>query len=140
MGSLKKRFDEFQPSKTALFWSCAGTAVAVIIVGFTWGGWVTDGGAREMAETAAERAQTRLAADICVERFMAAADARVQLASLQDISSSWQQESFVEDGGWAAIAGEEYDDAAEVCAEVLAETELPPAQEAASPEAGTTVQ
>jgi hypothetical protein len=34
--TLNKRWDTFQPSKTTLFWSCAGCAVATVIVGFTW--------------------------------------------------------------------------------------------------------
>jgi hypothetical protein len=24
-----------------LFWSCAGSVVVALVVGFTWGGWVT---------------------------------------------------------------------------------------------------
>ncbi|HEX6144719.1 MAG TPA: hypothetical protein VFZ01_18520 [Geminicoccaceae bacterium] len=140
MASLNRRFQDYQPSKTALLWSCAGTAVAVMILGFTWGGWVTGGTANEMAEEAAEQAQAQLAAGICVDRFMAAADARSQLASLQEISSSWRQENFIEDGGWATIAGEEYDDAAELCAEALDGRELPAAVEAANPDVGNAVQ
>ena len=101
---------------------------------------MTGGTANEMAEEAAEQAQAQLAAGICVDRFMAAADARSQLASLQEISSSWRQENFIEDGGWATIAGEEYDDAAELCAETLDGRELPAAVEAASPEVGNAVQ
>jgi hypothetical protein len=71
---------------------------------------------------------------------MAAADARAQLASLKDAGSSWRRENFIEDGGWATVSGEEYDDAAELCAEQLLAAELPPAQEAAASEAGTVAQ
>jgi hypothetical protein len=138
--STGQRFQDYRPSKTALFWSCAGCIVATMIVGFTWGGWVTGGSAKEMAEDAAEQGRAEVAAAICVERFMAATDARPQLASLKETTSSWQQEDFIEDGGWAVVADQEYGDAAELCAEKLIEMEAPPTQEAATTEAGTVAQ
>jgi hypothetical protein len=75
-----------------------------------------------------------------VQKFMDAGDARLQLASLKDITSSWQRENFIEEGGWANVAGEEYDDAAELCAERLMAMEAPVAQEAATTEAGNVAQ
>lgn len=140
MAKMSERFQDYRPSKTALFWSCAGSVVVALIVGFSWGGWVTGGTAEEMAAEAAEQAQAQVAASVCVDEFMNAPDARTQLASFKEIDSSWDQENFVEDGGWAVIAGEKYDDAAEVCAELLLAKELPPAQEAMEPNVGTTIQ
>jgi hypothetical protein len=137
--SMSQRFQHYRASKTALFWSCAGCIVATVIVGFTWGGWVTGGSARDMAEAAAEQAQAQVAATVCVDQFMAAADARPQLASLKENTSSWRQENFIEDGGWAVIADQEYDGAAELCAERLIAMEVP-AQEASSSEAGSVTQ
>jgi hypothetical protein len=138
--SMSQRLQDYRPSKTTLFWSCAGCIVATIIVGFSWGGWVTGGSAKEMAEDAAEQGRAEVAAAVCVERFMAATDARPQLASLKETTSSWQQEDFIENGGWAVIADQKYGDAAELCAEKLIEMEAPPAQEAATTEAGTVAQ
>ena len=138
--TMSQRFEEYRPSKTAMFWSCAGCIVATAIIGFTWGGWVTGGTAREMAEDAVAKGRAEVASTVCVDQFMAAGDARPQLASLQETSSSWRQEGFIEDGGWAVIAGEEYDGAAELCAEKLMAMELPPAQEASTGEAGTVTQ
>lgn len=141
MANLTRRLEEYQPSKTALFWSCVGSVVVVLILGFTWGGWTTAGAADEMAEEAADEARAQVAAAVCVERFMNAATAQTQLASLKEIDSSWRRENFVEEGGWATIAGEIYDDGAELCAEMLMEKELPSEnQEAAESGAGTTVQ
>ena len=140
MADINQRFQDYRPSKTALFWSCAGCVVATMIVGFTWGGWVTGGTADEMVEQAATEARAQVASTICVDKFMAAADARAQLASLKDAGSSWRRENFIEDGGWATVSGEDYDDAAELCAEQLMAAELPPAQEAAASEAGTVAQ
>jgi hypothetical protein len=138
--SLSQRFDDYHPSKTVLFWSCAGCIVATMIVGFSWGGWVTGGTAEDMATDALEQGRAEVAAVVCVEEFMNGAEARMQLASLKDIRSSWQRENFIEEGGWAMVAGQEYDDAAELCAERLIEMEAPPAQEAATTETGTVAQ
>jgi alpha/beta superfamily hydrolase len=137
---LSQRFEDFQPSKTALFWSCAGCVVSTMIVGFTWGGWVTGGTAQEMAADALEQGRAEVAAAVCVEQFMAGTDARTPLASLKETRSSWQRENFIEDGGWAMVAGQEYDEAAELCAERLIEMEAPPAQEAATTDTGTVAQ
>ena len=139
--SMSRRFEDWHPSKTVLFWSCAGCVVATMIVGFTWGGWVTGGTAEEMAEDAIVQGRAEVAAAVCVENFMQGADARTQLASLKDTRSSWQRENFIEEGGWATVAGTEYDDeAAELCAERLIEMEAPAAQEAATTEAGAVAQ
>ena len=63
-----------------------------------------------------------------VERFNAD-NAAAQLASLKE-TSRWKRKSFVEDGKWTTLADldEPVDGAAELCAERLAEVELPMAQ------------
>jgi pimeloyl-ACP methyl ester carboxylesterase len=129
--SLSQRLQQYQPSKTALFWACAGSVIAATVVGFSWGGWVTGGTAQEMAEDAAAQGRQEVAAVVCVDRFMAAPDAGVQLTALQEMTSSYAQGKFVQEGGWAIIvpAGSaaehkaRADDrkAAGLCAEALAE-------------------
>jgi hypothetical protein len=138
--SMSQRFQDYRASKTALFWSCAGCIVATMVVGFTWGGWVTGGTAQEMVENAAEEGRAQVAAAVCVETFMAAPDAGLQLTSLKENTSSWRQENFIEEGGWAVIGDQEYDGAAELCADRLVEMEAPAAQEAAAAEAGSVTQ
>jgi hypothetical protein len=98
-----QRFQQYRASKTALFWSCAGSVIVATILGFSWGGWTTGGGAQAMADKAAASAHQELAAVVCVDRFMAAQDADVQLTALQEITSSYAQGKFVEEGGWATI-------------------------------------
>lgn len=122
-----RRFAEFRASKAQLFWSCAATAVATIVVGFAWGGWVTGGTAASMSEQAATNARVALAADVCVERFKSAEDARVQLAALK-ATSGWTRSSFVDKGGWAQMPGENRSASAiqSACADRLAALELPP--------------
>jgi hypothetical protein len=141
--TLSQRFDQYRASKAALFWACAGSVVVATIVGFSWGGWVTGGSAREMAEESAAQARQELAAVVCVDRFMAAPDVGVQLAALKGMERSYQQSKFVEDGGWAIIvpassptdykARADHREAAELCAEALAKREMPTAEKAELP-------
>jgi hypothetical protein len=89
--SIQQRWNDLQPSKTMLFWSCAGSVVAALVVGFTWGGWVTGGTARDMAATAGEESRYELASVICAEKYLAAPNAQAQLAELKAIDSSYRQ-------------------------------------------------
>jgi pimeloyl-ACP methyl ester carboxylesterase len=138
--TLSQRFDDYQASKTVLFWACAASVIAAIVVGFSWGGWVTGGTAQELAEDSAAQARQELAAVVCVDRFMAAPDAGVQLTALHEMTSARAQGKFVEDGGWAMIvpassntdyaARADHREAAGLCAEELAKREMPAAGEA----------
>lgn len=124
--SITTRWSRYQPSKALWFWSCAGTAVVVMVLGFTAGGWVTGGTAQQMAETAAEEARTELAASVCVEKFMSGPNAAAALADLKE-SNSWNRDDFVTDGGWVTLAGmeEPVEGAADLCADKLVEMEAP---------------
>lgn len=131
--SVTARWNAFQPSKTLWFWSCVGTAVAVMVVGFTVGGWVTGGTANRMAETAAEEARTQLAASVCVEKFISSPDAATTLAELKE-TDSWSRDDFITDGGWVTLTGmdEPVDGSADLCADTLAEMETPAATASAT--------
>ena len=139
--TLSQRFQQYRASKAVLFWACAGSVIVATIVGFSWGGWVTGGSAREMAEDSAAQARQELAAVVCVDRFMAAPDAGDQLTALQEITTPYAQGKFVADGGWAIIvpasSPTDYttrtDDskAAGLCAAELAKREIPTAEKAA---------
>lgn len=102
--SLTQRWEKLQASKTQVFWACAASVVATLIIGFTWGGWVTGGTAKERAASAATEARAQLAATVCVERFAKGPDAVAQLAALKS-SDSWKRDNFIEAGGWATLAG-----------------------------------
>ena len=147
--SLSQRLQQYQASKTVLFWACAGSVIVATVVGFHWGGWVTGGSAQKMAEDSAAQARQELAAVVCVDRFMAAPDAGVQLTALKAIEGSYAQSKFVEDGHWAIImpAGSTTDykaqgddrKAAGLCAEELAKREIPTTGEAAQATEPATV-
>lgn len=104
--SLTQRWDDYQPSKSIVVWACVGAAVATMIVGFAWGGWVTGGTSRADAATAAAAARGELATAICVERFNAAPDATERLAEMNALPDSYRRRQFVEAGGWATMPGQ----------------------------------
>jgi hypothetical protein len=140
---LSERFQQYRPSKTALFWSCAGSAILAMVVGFSWGGWVTGGSAKEMAEDSAAQARQQLTAVVCVDRFMAAPDASVQLAALKEITSSYAQGKFVQEGAWAImpvsssaestmpVSTSDQRKAAGLCADELMTRDMPASKDAA---------
>ena len=125
MPSISEKFRDFRASKAVLFWSCAGCVIATMVVGFTWGGWVTGGSAQERADEAAEQAVAELAADICFKRYLASPDVRVNLTALNE-ESSYRRSGVLEDGGWVTLADREdpIDGAAGLCAKRLAEVDL----------------
>jgi hypothetical protein len=107
-------------SLTRLLQGAAIGAVATMAIGFYWGGWVTGGTAREVAQKSASSAVVAALAPICVDKFQHAAEATGNMVELKKISS-WQQGSFVEKGGWATMPGAATPDSAvaRACAEML---------------------
>ncbi len=120
--SASQRWDEYHPTKSTLMWACVASVAVTLVVGFTWGGWMTGASAREQAATAANVARGELASQICVVRFNAQPDAAARLTELNAISSSYERRRFVEDGGWATMPGETSADrrGAEGCVDALA--------------------
>jgi hypothetical protein len=120
--SFAQRWEDYKPSKSALVWACAATAVATMIVGFTWGGWVTGGTSRMAATAAGDVARGDLASVVCAERFKAAPDSAARLVELNAITDTYKRRQFVESGGWATMPGQTSPDrrGAEGCAVALA--------------------
>ena len=107
--SLGQRWSEARPTKTAVFWSWVGSVVLTMIIGFAWGGWVTGGTARSMAEKIAEDAVVKRLAPICVVQFKQAPGKDQKLKELEK-TDSWQRSEYVEKQGWATMPGEEKPD------------------------------
>src|SRR6266446_4218837 len=108
-------------TKPAL-WGAAGGAIALAIVGFTWGGWVTGATAEKLAKSHVEAALVAALSPICVDKFRQAADAPANLAEMKKTSYAWDQGRFIEKGGWATLPGnpEPSSAVARACAETLA--------------------
>jgi poly(3-hydroxybutyrate) depolymerase len=96
-------------------------AVATMIVGFNWGGWMLGSSARTVADSTAASAVVAAIAPICVNHFQHSADATTNMATLRK-TSEWDQASFVEKGGWAVMPGSKDADSgvSQACANLLA--------------------
>jgi hypothetical protein len=104
-------------------WGVIVGAVATMIVGFSWMGWVLGSTAERMATERANTATITALTPSCVARFMRQPDAAAKLAEFQKIDS-WKQRQFVEDGGWATPRGDKspHSGLANACAEELVKT------------------
>jgi len=120
--SLGKRWNAVQFSKTAIFWSCLAVAALTMIVGFSWGGWVTDGTAQKTATTMANTAVVQRLSAICVAQFELDPARADKLAELKAVSS-YQQGTYVKEQGWSTMPGEEQSDTkvATACGKALAQ-------------------
>lgn len=79
-------------------------AVAVSILGFTWGGWTTAGSAEEMADSFAAEQVTLAMVPVCLGLSEADAERVEILATLRD-TSGYQQRNAMMETGWATLPG-----------------------------------
>lgn len=103
-------------------WGAAGGAIAAMIIGFAWGGWVTGGSAERMAATQSSAAAVQALVPVCVAMSESDPAGPAKLQQLAILKSSWERREFVMKTGWATIAGakEPNGRVAEGCAEVIA--------------------
>lgn len=86
-------------------WTAIASVVLTLAVGFGIAGWVTGGTAQKMAEEAASTAHAELAAAVCAEDFLRAANARERLTKLTALEW-WERDDKLIAGGWATMPGE----------------------------------
>ena len=112
---------DWEKIKPAL-WGAVGGAIALAIIGFALGGWVTGGTAQKMAEKLAQEAVVARLAPICVEQYNQETEKDQKLKELKE-SKSWERDDYVEKQGWATMPGEKEADSnvAGKCAELLVE-------------------
>jgi hypothetical protein len=94
--------------------------LATVFIGFNWGGWTLQSTAKQMAEKSASTAVVAALAPICADKFRLAADANVNMTELKKVSS-WMQDSYIENGGWATFPGMASPErgVAQACADLL---------------------
>jgi pimeloyl-ACP methyl ester carboxylesterase len=112
---------ETKATARSALWGAAAGAIALAIVGFSWGGWVTGGTAETLAKNRAATAVVAALTPICVEKFRQAADASANLVEMKKATYAWDQSKYVEKGGWATMPGstEPNSAVAKACAESL---------------------
>ena len=112
------------PAQTTPFlWGAVAGAIAISIVGFSWGGWMSATGAERLAVSRADAATVAALSPICVTQFRANSRAGANLVTLR-ATSTWEQADYVRTGGWATMPGstEPSREVAAACAEVLTKT------------------
>ena len=121
--SRGQRWSEARPTKTLVVWSWVAAAVLTMIIGFSWGGWVTGGTARTSAEVMAQDAVVKRLAPICVVQSGRDPAKAVKLVALKE-ESSWQRGEYIGKQGWATMPGEQEPDSnvARACATLLMPT------------------
>ena len=104
------------PAETSPFlWGAAAGAIALSIVGFAWGGWVTGATHERLAAARAETAMVTALTPICVTQFQANPTARASLVTLK-ATNTWEQAEYVSKGGWATMPGSSTEPSREVAA------------------------
>ena len=108
-------------SRTRLLQGIAIGAVASMVIGFSWGGWMTGGTANRLAAERADTAVVAALTPVCVEKFLQNSDSEANLAVIKKIPSYWEQGEYVQKGGWATQPGATSSDyhLARACAEKL---------------------
>jgi alpha/beta superfamily hydrolase len=97
-----------------------------MVIGFSWGGWMTGGSAIKVADERANNAVVAALTPICVEKFLQNSDVKANLAVLQKISSNWEQGDYLQKGGWATRPGATSSDyqLARACADKLVQIKI----------------
>lgn len=89
--------------KPALCGAVAG-AIAVAIVGFSWGGWVTGGSADRMAAEKARHEVVSALVPICIQQSNQDPQAAETLERLK-AASRYQRADLLMEAGWATMPG-----------------------------------
>jgi hypothetical protein len=116
--SNRQKWDEARATKKVVFWFAVAAITLTMIVGFSWGGWMTGGTAQKMTNDAVGQ---RLAL-ICVGQFNRDPQKDQKLTELKD-TSSYKRDDYVKEQGWATMPGEANPDrnVADGCAKLLAQ-------------------
>jgi hypothetical protein len=87
-----------------MLWGAVVGAGLCMLLGFTWGGWVTGGTARKDVAAAAHDATVVALAPLCADRFRAQGDVAAKMAEITK-ASSWERGSIIEKSGFATKPG-----------------------------------
>lgn len=118
--SRGQRWSEARPTKTVVFWSWIASVIVILILGFTWGGWVTERTAQNRAVAMAEEAVVKRLAPLCVIQSKDDPERAQKLTELKAADTS-QGGEYVGKQGWATMPGEKESDSriADECARLL---------------------
>jgi hypothetical protein len=105
-------------------WGAVIGSIFTMIVGFSWGGWMTGSTATRVATQQADAAVTTTLVPICLAQEKVDASKGKKLGELRAITTSYEQTDYVMKSGWATFPGktDPNRDVAEACASALLKT------------------
>ncbi|RDD61239.1 hypothetical protein [Ferruginivarius sediminum] len=99
-------------------WGAIGGAIATIVIGFAWGGWVMGGTLERMEAASAEAAIVQALTPNCVAK----AEQEPEQRALLKEEHSYKRDEVVIEAGWVDSVSEKYRSAvAEACASTVVE-------------------
>jgi len=99
-------------------WGAIGGAIAAMVIGFSWGGWVTGATAGQMETASAKAAVIQAFIPLCVAKAEQESEKLVALKK----ESKWKHDDFVVEAGWVDNVSDKYRaDVARSCAVTLIE-------------------
>ena len=96
-------------------------AIATMIVGFSYGGWMLSSSAEKLAQQQSRAAVTEALVPVCIGQSQADPEVAAKMAQLKTLTSSYQQREFVIQSGWATMpaADSPNSELATACADAL---------------------
>lgn len=92
--------------RPALYGAAAG-ALTLAIVGFSWGGWVTERTAEKMASEHARMEVVAALVPICLQQSKLDPQAAATLAQMEKARSGYERTNLLMQTGWATVPGSE---------------------------------
>jgi hypothetical protein len=119
--SYSERWGNVRATKTVVVWACVASVIVTMIVGFSWGGWVTGSTALRMAEAKGEDAVVGRLASFCVIQVNQDAKKDQKIKELKGVNA-WERGDYVKKQGWATMPGEKEPESkiADACAKLIA--------------------
>jgi hypothetical protein len=107
-------------SLTRLAQGAAVGAVATMIIGFNWGGWVLGKTAENNATMLVNTALVKAYGPVCIERFKQQPNVEAKWVELTKVDT-WRRESYIKESGFATPPGSTSPNAAiaDACADAL---------------------
>ena len=107
-------------SLTRLAQGASVGAIATMIVGFGWGGWVLGKTAENDATTRVNAALVQAYGPVCIERFKHQPNVEAKWVELTKIDT-WRRESYIKESGFATPPGSTSPNlaVADACADAL---------------------
>ena len=95
-------------------------AVATIIIGFNWGGWVLGKTAENNAALLVNTALVKAYGPVCIERLKQLPNVEAKWVELTKVDT-WRRESYIKESGFATPPGSTLPNAAvaDACADAL---------------------